>query len=487
MVNASSAPRSGLSERVNKDILAIVLPVIAENVFQMLAQIVTSAMIGRLATEEIAAQGIGNRMYNLCWAAYKGIGIGATVVISLRYGRGQFKECRRAVEQTYLTLVPFAALVSLIFTIFSTKLVTIMSDDPTLVSQSSAYLRIVVWALPIAAINLCSIAGFNGHGNTKTPMFNAMFLNAVNVVAGYVLIFGIGPFKGYGLIGAGLATLISQSAGAFSCTWMLYHKKGYLREESHGLNFFKPERGLIREIYKSGLPAAGENVTWQLSAIVLSKIILTYGSATFAAYQLGLQAEVLCEMPGMGFVTAAVTLSARAIGQSDEELYRAYYKKMKIYALCTGLFTASLLFFFPGLIMQFLTDKPDVRALGTEYVLMMALCPIPQDQDKIYFGYMRSAGYPRQPFYFSVLGIWGVRVPVSMIFGWLLHWDIKWIWLSMALDQWTRLTASYIFFKRKRVLDKGVSLMSGNSSDADDTADIAGEETLLAEEARTDG
>lgn len=464
MENAASATRTGLRERVNKDILAIVLPVIAENIFQMLAQIVTSAMIGRLATEEIAAQGIGNRMYNLCWAAYKGIGIGATVVISLRYGRGQFKECRRAVEQTYLTLVPFAVIVSLVFTIFSTRLVTIMSDDPTLVSESSAYLRIVVWALPIAAVNFCSIAGFNGHGNTKTPMFNAMFLNAVNVAAGYVLIFGIGSFGGYGLVGAGFATLISQAAGAFSCTWLLYHKKGYLREEKHGIGFFTPDRELIKEIYRAGLPAAGENVTWQLSAIVLSKIILTYGSAMFAAYQLGLQAEVLCEMPGMGFVTAAVTLSARAIGQSDEELYRMYYRKMKIYALCTGLFTASLLFFFPGAIMQFLTDKADVRELGTEYVLMMALCPVPQDQDKIYFGFMRSAGFPRQPFYFSVLGIWGVRVPVSVIFGWILHWDVKWIWLSMALDQWTRLTACVIFFKRKRVLDRGVSMMSGRGA-----------------------
>ncbi len=70
-----------------------------------------------------------------------------------------------------------------------------------------------------------------------------------------------------------------------------------------------------------------ETVFWQVSAIILSKVILFYGNQAFAAYQLGIQAEEITEMPAIGFSTASTTLAARAIGMQDEELRKVYFKE----------------------------------------------------------------------------------------------------------------------------------------------------------------
>lgn len=453
LARSQALPDPGLRKKVNSDIFRMVLPVITENILQMSAGLITSAMIGRLMADDISAQGISLRVYNTFWSLFKGIGIGATVVAALRYGQRRFGDCRRTIEQTYLTLVPFALLFMAIIFAAPGPIVGFLSDEPALYGSAISYLRIAVWALPFAAITVCNTAAFNGHGNTKTPMYIALLLNAVNIVVGFVLIFGIGSYQGMGLMGAAIATVVSQATGAVTGLLLLYRRGGYFADEIHDKPFFSLDMDCIREIYRTGIPAACENVFWQLAAMLLSKIILLYGSTHFAAYQLGLQAEQICEMPGIGFTTAATTLSARAIGQRDDKLFRAYYSQMHRFSIYTGVFTSLMLFLFPSLFMQLLTDKPDIQQLGTVYVFIMGLTPVPQDLNKVYNGFMRSAGYRRTPMAVSFVGIWVVRVPLAFLFGWILHLDIAFIWIAIALDQITRLVLSMLIFYRKKVIN----------------------------------
>lgn len=90
----------------------------------------------------------------------------------------------------------------------------------------------------------------------------------------------------------------------------------------------RPDGRLIKEIYRTGVPAALESMFWQFSAIILSKVILAYGENSFAAYQLGIQAETVTEMPAIGFSTASTTLAARALGQKDYELKETYFNQL---------------------------------------------------------------------------------------------------------------------------------------------------------------
>ena len=79
-------------KQVNRDIFKMVLPIIIENMLQMSAGLVTTAMIGRLMADDIAAQGVGNRIINTFWALFKGMGIGATVIVDLRYGQQKWDQ-----------------------------------------------------------------------------------------------------------------------------------------------------------------------------------------------------------------------------------------------------------------------------------------------------------------------------------------------------------------------------------------------------------
>ena len=160
-------------KQVNRDIFRMVLPIVIENVLQMLAGLVTTAMIGRLLADDIAAQGIGNRINNTFWALFKGVGIGATVIVAMRYGQQKFHMCRRTVEQVYLTALPLAFCFVAFTLLFPEKVIALFTSDPVLVETARGYMRIVIFAVPFMALSSINAAAYNGHGNTKTPMYIA--------------------------------------------------------------------------------------------------------------------------------------------------------------------------------------------------------------------------------------------------------------------------------------------------------------------------
>ncbi len=436
---------------IRGDIFKLIVPTVLENMLQILAGIVITAMVGRLMSDDISAQGISNRIYNLSFALFRGLGVGTTVVVATYFGAGNRAKCRRIIEQTYLTSIPVAVLLVMMMFIFARPLMAFFTSNASLVRTAIDYTRITVWATPFMAIISINTAAFNGHGDTKTPMYLALFLNIINIAVGYVLIFGVGGVGGLGIIGAAYTTIISQACGCTAGLVLLYRKRGYFGTVNHGESFFKMDFNIIRDVYATGIPAAFENLFWQLSAILMSKVILGYGSDHYAAYQLGLQAEMFTEMPAMGFVVASTTLSARAIGQRNGPLYRSYYSSMMRMAMLVAIPATAALFLAPVPLMKLLTDKAILHEIGSKYVFIMGFAQVPQVLSKVYNGFIRSSGGKRVPMYISFIGIWLIRVPLVMLIGWVLKLDIIYIWFAISLDQISRMALSMLYMKRRDV------------------------------------
>ena len=73
-------------KEIRKEIFALILPIIMENVFQVSASLVTVAMIGRLSPLDISAQGIVMRITETLNSLFRGVAIGSTVYIAKAYG-----------------------------------------------------------------------------------------------------------------------------------------------------------------------------------------------------------------------------------------------------------------------------------------------------------------------------------------------------------------------------------------------------------------
>ena len=446
-----SLGRAPDAKALNRDIARIIVPSMMESILQLVAGLICTAMVGRLLADDIAAQGISNRIYQICYAVFRGLRIGLTVVAATYIGEQAYGKYRRSVEQAYLTGIPAACLMAAGVALCSGTIARLFTDDARLIGVVVSYSRIGAWAIPFMAVSAFNAAAFNGQGDTKTPMKIAAVFNIINILAGYLCIFGYRSFEGWGVRGAAIATVLSQMIGALLGLWLLYRPAGTMRAHMHGNRFLSLDRDMTKKLYATGIPASMESVLWQFSAIAMSRVILDYGTYHYAAYQLGLQAETITEMPADGFIIASTALTSRAIGEKNGALLRGYYRQLTRMGLAVGIIASAMLFLLGKEIMWVLTDKADLRAIGTGYVFLMGFAQIPQVLTKVYNGVIRAAGYIRVPMYFAFAGIWLLRVPLSMLACWIFRLPIEAIWVVIVADQASRLFMSMAFSRWKDI------------------------------------
>ena len=434
---------------IKRDIYQIIIPMILENILQISANLVITAMVGRLLANDISAQGICIRITDTLWCFYKGVAIGATVLIARAYGAGRHQDCRKIAEQTILTEMIIVFIFQVVLYFKAPLFLGFFSKDPQILSLAEGYMKTIIFEFPFVVITTVVTASFQGYGNTKIPMYIAVLMNVVNIVCGYCFIFGAFGIPGMGIKGAATALLMAQAVGAGTGLYLLYKKKGGLfRKVPSEHRFFSFDKKCIYEIYTTGIPAALETVFWQVSAIILSKVILFYGNQAFAAYQLGIQAEEITEMPAIGFSTASTTLAARAIGMQDEELRKVYFKEQLKVGVFISSITSVLLIFLPRFFMTLMTDKPELQAIGVVYVFVMGFIQIPQNLSRIYNVTIRSIVYKKANMLVAGFGIWIVRIPLCMLAAYVLRLPLTIIWIIIAMDQVSRFLLSVGLYYR---------------------------------------
>lgn len=442
-------------KEINKKILSMILPITIENILQMIAGIVSMGMVGRIDVLAVSALGIGMRITQIVWALFKGIATGATVFVAQYYGAGEYKKMLTVIQQTMLSTIAVVAVLEILLYIEAPALLSVFNPNEELMQQAVVYLRLVSLGLPFLAMMLVIGGVLQGMGNARTPMLITMTMNIVNVIVGYVLIFGNLGFPAMGIRGAAIATVVSQIVAVLLGLFILFNKKGIMNEYFNK-SFFAVDMKQIKGIYRVGLPSSMESVFWQLAAIIITRAILTFGEMPFAAHQLGLQAESISYMPAAGFAVAATAFIGQALGAKDKDLAKLYFKQIMKGAMLITAVCASILIFLPGSTMSLLTNNKEIIALSSIYLILMGIVQLPQNATGVLSGAMRGAGYTKVPMLVAGIGLWGIRVPLVLIVAYGMKLSIVAIWSVFCIDLCARFIICLIMFKRKNIYEKNM-------------------------------
>ena len=441
------------NKRIRSKIISMILPITIENILQMTAGFFSMAMLGRIDPIAIGSFGISNRITQIVWALFKGIATGASVFVAQAYGANNNEKLKKVALQTLISSIALVVILQQILFWKGTYFLKIFNPRDVLLENGTMYLKTVSWGLPFLTIILVVAGILQGMGNAKTPMKVALIMNLLNVIFGYTLIFGHFGFKPMGLKGAAIATVLSQVIAAILGLWVLFSRDGIL-ENSINKKSMKFDTKEIASIYKVGMPTAFESIFWQLAAIIITKAVLTYGEVAFAAYQLGLQAESISYMPAAGFGVAATTFIGQTLGAGEKELGKKYLKQLVIGTSVITVFTGGVLMFFPKQVMRILTDDAEVIRIGIQYLVVMGLVQIPQNIAGVLNGALRGAGFTRVPMIVAGVGLWCIRVPLSLLAAYVFKMDVRAIWVIIGIDMALRFVLSLAIYKNKDIYNK---------------------------------
>lgn len=431
---------------LDKTIWEIALPCVLENLLTFAAGLVIAAMIGRLSGDEISAQSIGNRITGLLQSLFKGIGVGATVIVGNCYGMHKLGRCRKLAEEMLLLTLSISLVLVAVVLVDPVPFLKLFADDLTLISFAVPYIRIAIWLVPSAAVSRIITAAFNGQGDTRTPMVIAVSMNIFNAVLGYVLIFSMK----LGLTGAAWSLTISYFFGMVFGMVMLYRKNGlYYCVEREG-RLFRSGWKYVCNAFSTGLPASCENMMWSAAAIIMSRVLLSFGTDVFAGYNLASQVEEFLAAPCFGFQIATTTLLAQSVGKNDLAEGKRYHKRISFWGVVVSVPVVAILLAGAPVFMNMLTDKPAIQYFGTMYLMCAAIAYIPQTLNMIDFGAIRACISKSFPLAGTTIGMWGVRVLTAVLAVSVWHTGVIVVFIGIALDQVVRWGLALAYRKYKK-------------------------------------
>ncbi|WP_270647662.1 MATE family efflux transporter [Paeniclostridium hominis] len=445
---------------IRKAIQIMVLPIVIESILQMTSGFCLTGMMGRLDPISISAFSLSNRIINITWAILRGITMGSAVFVAQAYGSKNTKKIKYIIKQTMIGLSILIFLIQQFIFLNTEFVLSIFDPGSELMYIASKCLKTSSWSLYFMSMMLICTSSLQSMNKAKISMKIAMSMNITSIIIGYLFIFGNFNMPNLGVQGAAIGTFSGYFIACFYGVYLMFNrKKGYVyfgeQIDKVKINIkefikdFKPDINQIKNVYKIGIPISLENSFWQLSTIILTRAILNYGEVTLAAYQLGLQAESISFMPSNAFAIAATAFVGQCVGAKNEKLGKRYMKELFKSTIVITILTSIPLIFFPKQLMLILTNDSQLINISAKYLIVMGVIQLAGNLGGVINGALRGSGFTKLPMIISATGIWGIRVPLTVLIVYFTKFDIQWVWIAMGLDVCVRWIIGYVVYKKK--------------------------------------
>jgi putative MATE family efflux protein len=429
-------------------ILKLAWPVAAEMAMQTLTQVIDMTMVSRLGPAAVAAIGLSFRPLFFVMSIFLGIGAGTTALVARAMGSRDPATAQRVAHQVLLATVLLASFLGLGVYSLAPGIQRFMGAAEEVIPLGTQYIRSLSWGLVFMYTSMVATAALRGAGDTRTSMKANIVSNILNVLLNYTLIFGHFGFPRLGVLGAGIATSIARCVGASIILLLLFKGRLVIKMPNTGLLRFQPE--IFVRVVKVGVPAAMERILLSTAMILHLRMVAVCGTMAVAAATLAQNIEELSHMPSIGLSVAASALVGQFLGYDDpDSAQRSGWEAMRMALVFMG--SMGVLFaLFPGTWLMIYSPDPGVIPLSRALVRIMGISQPFMAIGFVLAGALRGAGDTRSVMAITAASMWAVRLSLTYVFMFVLHWGAEGAWYAMLIDTFIRAGLTVYVFKRGR-------------------------------------
>ena len=301
---------------VGRAIILLAVPMVLEMVMESVFAVVDVFWVAHLGPNAVATVGLTESMLTLVYTAAMGLGIGVTAMVARRIGEKNPEGAAQAAVQGIALGLIAAAIIGTLGVLLAPRLLGVMGASPEVIALGQSYTRVMLGGNAVILLIFLINAIFRGAGDAAIAMRVLWLANAINIVLGPLLIFGVGPFPRLGVTGAAIATTIGRGTGVLYQLYRLWRRDGRIV-------IHRSQIALNPAVMKTLLRLSGTG-TFQVfvgtaSWIGLVRIISTFGAAALAGYTIAMRIIIFALLPSWGLANAAATMVGQALGAGRPE------------------------------------------------------------------------------------------------------------------------------------------------------------------------
>ena len=439
--------RSLVEGPIGPAVWKIAWPTMLQNIIAGLQGIIDHAMVGHFVGYTAnAAIGVSWQMVIVVIVFASSVFTGMGVLIARFAGANRPDKVNRVFYQAFLTAAGMSLTLGAIGWIAAPSLLGLVNAAPEVRVQALPFLRTMLAGILGMMIFFLLSGAFRAAGDARTPLRLGVTMTALTIVFNVILIPRLGT------LGAALGTVASSTITAVYGLWRLTKPDSVIHLEP-GMRR-APDFGVIRELFRFGLPAGFQGIAMNVAGVLLLRFIgsLPESAAAQAAYAVGYtELFSLITWTSVGLMGAAAAIAGQNLGAGRPDRVVQGIRVASRIGLCVAAVVGVLFLVIPNLLLGIFGMKDaTVLALGTSLLRYLALSGLFITVALCFTGGLQGTGDTRGPLYISIVS--QIIVPLGLCAALQATRGLTagGIWTAIVLGHVTRCALSVGRFRLQR-------------------------------------
>ncbi len=428
------------NEDVGKLLWSLSFPAILGMLAISIYNIADTIFIGRgVGTMGIAGISISLPLLMAISTFGNAIGLGGASVISRALGANNYKKANLALNNLLTLIIVLNIITCVIAYLNLPILLKLFGADDEILPYALEYTS---WAMPgtfFLNILFVLMNVIRSEGNARFPMISQTIAAALNLIIDPIFIF---VFE-WGLMGAALATTISQFTGMMLSIWYYtLNNKSVLKLDAKLLMTI-PDKKITIETFAIGASSFGRQIASSVMNIVLNHSLLFYaGSSGIAAFGIVFRLAMFVFMPLFGINQGFMPVAGYNYGAKRMDRVLEALRKSNIRATVFCVIAMFAFYFFATDLVKIFTTDTVLIETGTRAIrIFIVAFPVVGFQI-IGSGLYQALGKAKASFFLAIARQVLFLIPFALLFP--LQWGENGIWLSFPAADF--LSAIITFF-----------------------------------------
>ena len=400
------------------------LPAMVAMTASSLYNIIDRAMIGQIVgPEAIAGLGITFPFMNLSGAFGAAVGVGASTCISVKLGQKDYETAEHLLGNTItLNLIIGFAFMVVCLAFLDPILLFFGASDVTL-PYAREFMIVILLGNMVTHMYFGLNAVLRAAGKPRHAMYSVLFTVAMNIVLVFVFVYW---FR-WGIRGAALATVTSQS---MALCWQLYlfsDKKEILHMKR---GIYKLKAQLVKNIIAIGVSPFLMNVTSCVIVIFMNNQFVRYGGdMAVGAYSIANSVVMMFFMFVMGVCQGMQPIVGYNYGaEKFDRMLRCLFLAV---AVATGILLVgwALAMLFPREIARVFTTDETLIALSARGIKLDMLVFFVVGSQAVITNFFQCIGKVKVSIFLSLSRQLVLLLPMAYVFP--MFWGLDGVWYSM--------------------------------------------------------
>ena len=355
-------------------ILTFALPIFLANLLQLTYSLADTRIVGTfLGDNALAAVGATTTLSNLIVQFLMGMCNGFAIISAQCFGAKDMDRLRRSLGNSLVLGLLAAGVLTLGGLVFLQPILRFLNVPENLLNTATQYVSVIIAGLVVTLLYDVLAATLRAIGDTVTPLIVLAVSVVLNIGGDLLLIVVLHM----GVLGAAVATVLSQLIAVVVCAIYLWKKYVILRIRVNDLKL--QDAGMLRNMLSSGLSMGFMSSLVNIGTLTLQTSINKLGQNIIIAHTAARKISEIFMIMFSVFGQTMATYCGQNLGAGEITRIKKGVHASSFLAFLTSAFISIVMFLFgKTLLSMFISGDPEqtsqVLAIAWHYLSIMASC-----------------------------------------------------------------------------------------------------------------